>query len=61
MARADTDLLDCLAASLAVLLAWHGATEVRTPFAARWRLRLRADDTGSAAAGCQGWVCRIRG
>jgi hypothetical protein len=47
MARADTDLLDCLAVNLAVLLAWHGAADVRTPFAARWRFRLRADEAGN--------------
>lgn len=43
--RADTDLLDCLAVNLAVLLAWHGTADVRTPFAARWRFRLRRDGT----------------
>lgn len=37
MARADTDLLDCLAVNVAVLLAAQGAADVRTPFAARWR------------------------
>jgi hypothetical protein len=37
MARVDTDLLDCLAVNVAVLLADQGATDVRTPFAARWR------------------------
>ena len=46
--RADTDLLDCLAVNLAVLLAWHGAADVRTPFAARWRFRLRDDAAGDS-------------
>lgn len=46
MERADTDLLDCLAVNLAVLLVWHGAADVRTPFAARWRFRLRGDRAG---------------
>jgi hypothetical protein len=46
MERADTDLLDCLAVNLAVLLAWHGAADVRTPFAARWRFCLRGDGAG---------------
>jgi hypothetical protein len=46
MGRADTDLLDCLAVNLAVLLAWHGVADVRTPFAARWRFRLRDHGAG---------------
>lgn len=46
LAQADTDLLDCLAVNLAVLLAWHGVADVRTPFAARWRFRLRSAKTG---------------
>jgi hypothetical protein len=48
MAQADTDLLDCLAVNVAVVLAWHGAADVRTPFAARWRFRLRGDGTGGS-------------
>jgi hypothetical protein len=48
MERADTELLDCLAVNLAVLLAWHGAADVRTPFAARWRFRLRDDAAGGS-------------
>ncbi len=48
MERADTDLLDCLAVNLAVLLAWHGAADLRTPFAARWRFRLRGDGAGGS-------------
>lgn len=49
MARVDTDLLDCLAVNLAVLLAWHSSADVRTPFAARWRFRLRRDGAGGTA------------
>jgi hypothetical protein len=49
MARADTDLLDCLAVNLAVLLGWHGHADIRTPFAARWRFRLRATAAGDCA------------
>jgi hypothetical protein len=48
MVQADTDLLDCLAVNVAVLLAWHGAADVRTPFAAKWRFRLRSDGTGAS-------------
>jgi len=45
LAQADTDLLDCLAVNVAVLLAWHGDADVRTPFAARWLFRLRGKGT----------------